>query len=70
MGRVQGGARAAFATPSLGPARITFLFKMKALGVAHHFPLSAISSAISFSLMPTMASPKSSESLAMSFASV
>jgi len=27
MGRVQGGARAAFATPSWGPARIKFFFK-------------------------------------------
>jgi len=26
MGRVQGGARAAFATPSWGPARISFLY--------------------------------------------
>ena len=26
MGRVQGGARAAFATPSWGPARIKFFF--------------------------------------------
>ena len=25
MGRVQGGARAAFATPSWGPARMTFI---------------------------------------------
>ena len=37
---------------------------------SHYFPLSAISSAISCSLIPTMASPKSSESLAISFASV
>ena len=30
MGRVQGGARAAFATPNWGPARI-FLFFLKIL---------------------------------------
>ena len=29
MGRVQGGARAAFATPSWGPARKIFLFALK-----------------------------------------
>ena len=28
MGRVQGGARAAFATPSLGPARMTYFSKV------------------------------------------
>ena len=34
MGRVQGGARAAFATPSWGPARITYFFKyLKNLGI-------------------------------------
>ena len=38
--------------------------------IVHYFPLSAMSRAISCSLMPTMASPKSSESLAISFASV
>jgi hypothetical protein len=27
MGRVQGGARSAFATPSWGPSRITFIPK-------------------------------------------
>ena len=35
-----------------------------------YLPRSAMSRAISLSLMPTMASPKSSESSAMSFASV
>ena len=35
-----------------------------------HLPRSAISSAISFSLMPTMASPKSVDNSAISFASV
>ena len=29
MGRVQGGARAAFATPSWGPARMTYFFILK-----------------------------------------
>ena len=29
MGRVQGGARAAFATPSWGPARMTYFFHFK-----------------------------------------
>ena len=29
MGRVQGGARATFATPSWGPARMTFFFNSK-----------------------------------------
>ncbi len=29
MGRVQGGARAAFATPSWGPARMTYIFAFK-----------------------------------------
>jgi hypothetical protein len=28
MGRVQGGARAAFATPSWGPARMTYFSKV------------------------------------------
>ena len=28
MGRVQGGARAAFATPSWGPARMTYILKL------------------------------------------
>ena len=27
MGRVQGGARAAFATPSWGPARMKFIYE-------------------------------------------
>ena len=39
-------------------------------GYSHYFPLSAISSCISCSLMPTIASPKSSERVAMSLASV
>ena len=30
MGRVQGGARAAFATLSWGPARMTFFLQLKA----------------------------------------
>ena len=29
MGRVQGGARAAFATPSWGPARMTYYFAVQ-----------------------------------------
>ena len=29
MGRVQGGARAAFATPSWGPARINFFLEFQ-----------------------------------------
>jgi len=29
MGRVQGGARAAFATPSWGPARMKYFFLIK-----------------------------------------
>ena len=29
MGRVQGGARAAFATPSWGPARMTYFVTFK-----------------------------------------
>ena len=33
MGRVQGGARAAFATPSLGPARKKFFLLFKALNI-------------------------------------
>jgi len=31
MGRVQGGARAAFATPSWGPARMTYIITFSML---------------------------------------
>ena len=38
MGRVQGGARAAFATPSWGPARIMyFLHKKNTFGESPYF---------------------------------
>ena len=33
MGRVQGGARAAFATPSWGPAHMKFSLLFKALNI-------------------------------------
>ena len=39
MGRVQGGARAAFATPSWGPSRMTYFidFKYSTMATSHFF---------------------------------
>jgi len=39
MGRVQGGARAAFATPSWGPARMTYFLHSKKRFSTENIPL-------------------------------